>query len=746
MRPIIDRAVTDIEPRSSRRLSPLTGLFTLLLIASLIAGTIASLIVDIRDDDGLASTGTPVGARILYTTHDPITIAGDAEFAVMAAGEGWPGDGSAGNPYAISDLDINGTGHRWSICVNDTRVHFEVIGCWLHDGTDAGLELHNVSNAVISDLICDRTGSYGIVAVASSYNSFVNNNCSHSTYGIYLLTSSYNTIRGSTCSQAISGTAMYLDSSDNNAILQNDLSSIAASKGISLVNSDRNNISENSCWWTGYGILLMSSSNNNTIQGNSLGGNTEGIRVDTSPVNLIANNLIYGDIYAISIRTTYDVHVTGNGQGKIALASSDNCVISDNDCTGGGISLGSSHWNLIDHNICSFVQGGADGVHLESSSNNTITGNDCSHNYNYEGIAVPYPDGCGIFLLYSENNTIGNNTCVSNEGAGIEGYLCIGNTITDNNCSFNQGMYGLTGDGISVGARTIANNICIGNTEHGIGADGPGITVNDNLCIENRLGGIDLGVGSGGSSLTSNDLVRNGIVFSDSSVGVVGSWSIDTSNTVNGMPVQYLKDLATGTVPLGAGQVILVNCSNVGVEDQTLNNATIGLQMFSGSHLSIVNNTCSYNNVGILVSVTSNSTFTENAIYDNLGFGIDMRGSYNTLWNNSFARNNGAGSVYSASHIQVVDYSWNNNDWNISGYGNYWSDWTSPDAIPPYGIVDQPYVISTYSPPVQDYYPLVGPVTPIPPQIPEFGLMPLVGAVLFVLIVVSGESRRRRAH
>lgn len=715
----------------------------MLAAVALVFMTVLSTLVLTLDERG--SDALPICA-LAYSSHGVITIDGDTQFAEAAALEGWPGDGSAGNPYVISGFEINGTGYRWSICINNTRAHFEIVNCWLHDGTDAGLELHNVSNALASDLKCERTGSYGIVTVSSNGNSFVNNNCSQATYGIYLFTSSNNTIRGSTCSQLILDTGLYLGSSNNNTIAANDFSSDPASRAILLMDSDRNNVSGNTCWWTGYGIVLQSSSNNNTIAQNSLGGNTIAVQLQSSPANTIANNLVSGDLYAVVIQQSYDVTVIGNNHGKISVVSSYNCLVSSNNCTDGGIALGASDWNVLDNNMCNFVRDGADGIHLEESDNNTIMHNNCSSNYKYGGIAVPYPDGCGIFLLSSDNNTIRNNSCLFNMGAGIEGFDCYGNVVMGNDCSFNQGMYGSTGDGITIGARTIANNICIGNTEYGLTAVGSGVSVTNNFCIDNRMGGIMLGGGSTGSGLTGNVLVRNGIVFSRTEVGIVGSWSIDTSNMVNGLPVQYLKDMASGTVPLGAGQVILVNCSNVNVEGQTLNNASIGLQMFSCSSLFVLNNTCSYNHLGMLVSGVSNSTFTGNAIYDNIGYGISMQGSvYNTLWNNSFARNNGAGTVYSLSNIQVYDYYTNRNRWNISGYGNYWSDWISPDAIPPYGIVDQPYVISEFNI-VQDYFPLVSPLAQIPPPIPEFEPAFLVLGLVALVLGLSLFHRRGTAR
>jgi parallel beta-helix repeat protein len=74
---------------------------------------------------------------------------------------------------------------------------------------------------------------------------------------------------------------------------------------------------------------------------------------------------------------------------------------------------------------------------------------------------------------------------------------------------------------------------------------------------------------------------------------------IDESNTVNGKPVYYWKDREGGKIPNGAGQVILVNCTNVIVENQNLNNASIGIQLAFSSSITIKNNICSNNRYGI---------------------------------------------------------------------------------------------------------------------------------------------------
>ena len=128
---------------------------------------------------------------------------------------------------------------------------------------------------------------------------------------------------------------------------------------------------------------------------------------------------------------------------------------------------------------------------------------------------------------------------------------------------------------------------------------------------------------------------------------------------------------------------------------------------------------------------------------DNLLYGVNISsGSNNVIWNNTFINNNGAGSTYDSSHIQACDDG-TNNWWNSTdNYGNYWSDWTTPDVAPADGIVDVPYDIAG-SAGAKDYYPLT--TTPTEP-IPEFGMMPFVVLVLLIVVVLAGKARRKNAY
>jgi parallel beta-helix repeat protein len=100
-----------------------------------------------------------------------------------------------------------------------------------------------------------------------------------------------------------------------------------------------------------------------------------------------------------------------------------------------------------------------------------------------------------------------------------------------------------------------------------------------------------------------------------------------------------------------------------------------------------------------------------NQVSNNGGYGIDISsGSNNRIFENAFIGNNGATGTYNASHAQARDDG-THNLWNYTYVyswdepGNYWSDWTTPDVVPPQDIVDYPYIIAG-SAGAKDYYPL----------------------------------------
>ena len=248
----------------------------------------------------------------------------------------------------------------------------------------------------------------------------------------------------------------------------------------------------------------------------------------------------------------------------------------------------------------------------------------------------------GIYLGFSSNNTISNNNCISNNDYGIYLGFSSNNTLKNNNCSNNRiGIY------LRISSNSsMVNNTCNSNTQHGIYL----------------------------YSTSDNDLSNN-----DCSNNSHGVWLwLSSNNTISNN-----------------------NCSN----------NVVGIRLYSSSNNTISNNNCNFNsNYGIyLESSSDNNTIVGNLLINNSSYGVTVRSGSNNngIWDNTFIGNNGTVSVYNPSRIQANDDS-TNNWWNSShsphGYGNYWSDWLTPDNDTN-GVIDLPYNVSG-SAGVNDCYPL----------------------------------------
>ena len=68
------------------------------------------------------------------------------------------------------------------------------------------------------------------------------------------------------------------------------------------------------------------------------------------------------------------------------------------------------------------------------------------------------------------------------------------------------------------------------------------------------------------------------------------SHTIETTNTVKGEPVYYFNHGSNFTVPAGAGQVILTNCSWITIENQSFSSGGTRIKVVYSSNITIENN------------------------------------------------------------------------------------------------------------------------------------------------------------
>jgi parallel beta-helix repeat protein len=216
----------------------------------------------------------------------------------------------------------------------------------------------------------------------------------------------------------------------------------------------------------------------------------------------------------------------------------------------------------------------------------------------------------GIELLNTEDSNILNNTANNNSQAGIYLNSSSNNTITGNNVS-----------------STIL-----------------GISLPD----------------SSNNTITGNTFVNSGLHARNSYQNTV------EDNTVNGKPLVYLEDASDYKVE-DAGQVILVNCNNITVENLDLSNTSVGIELLNTEDSNIINNTVSSNNwVGIRLSSSSSNTITGNNVSNNKHDGIDLySSSNNTIRDNNASNNNWVGiDLSDSSNNSITGNNASNNNWD----------------------------------------------------------------------------------
>jgi parallel beta-helix repeat protein len=311
------------------------------------------------------------------------------------------------------------------------------------------------------------------------------------------------------------------------------------------------------------------------------------------------------------------------------------------------------------------IYGGIDGIELVSCSYINIINNFIMSNND------------GIHLDDSHYNTINENN-ISTLMTGISTYLSSGNNINRNNIISDSCGIDLHG------------SFCNSISENKITARS-----GDDYSI--YLYGIFLGYSSN-NNVTDNIFVGCGLSVMDSYGNLV------KNNLVNDKPLVYLENVS-GYVVKNAGQVVLVNCEGIMVENLDLSMTSIGVQLWGTTNTTIFGNTITNNSnlPGIHLCYSSNNSISGNTITNNYcGICLDSS-SDNKIFHNNFIDNRVQVSSYESANIWDDGYP--------SG-GNFWSDYTGVDEKSGSdqdqpggdGIGDTPYVIDENN---VDRYPLM---------------------------------------
>jgi len=393
----------------------------------------------------------------------------------------------------------------------------------LVDTNDYGIVLSDTAENLVSKNLATNN-DYGIYPYRSEHNRVSDNLCTRNDYAIYLYESDQNTIENNTlaandgygailyyCRSNVLAAndvrqnqegAIKLQSSHANTLLGNVISQTIDGTGISLQESDKNNVSSNridlSSEW---GMSILAGSNN-TIAGNLLEGNgIGGIGLTLTKGNLLAQNSVADSPNALVLDNSSLNAIRENQiqrisrQGAYLLRSSGNQLMGNavnrstqaiylNESDGNnltsnsirqcevGIGLASSHENRV--YFCTIEQGKT-GLVLNGASHNNITG--CHMQVSDNGISLvnsarnriranhAHASSTGIGLERSSQNNVTENQ-VGGSMYAIRLDLSAENLLAMNNLTENtyalcldEGIYPAESSGNRIVLNTFAGNL-----------------------------------------------------------------------------------------------------------------------------------------------------------------------------------------------------------------------------------------------------------------------------------------------
>ncbi|NLE04590.1 MAG: hypothetical protein GX638_07295, partial [Crenarchaeota archaeon] len=243
----------------------------------------------------------------------------------------------------------------------------------------------------------------------------------------------------------------------------------------------------------------------------------------------------------------------------------------------------------------------------------------------------------GYNIVIAKNNVIldGANYVLNGNSSFAGIFVQVQNDVTIQNFNIHGYKYGIFFTWhYNYGSYQSSNNIISNNTLSG---NTYGIYIGDfsfnNTLLANTATNNTYGIYL---DATSNNVLKNNIMtFNSFNFFVSGSSSTgindaDTSNTIEGKPVIYWVNQQNKQVPSNAGYIALVNCTNILVENFTLNHNGQAM-LFVGLTDSIIKNNNLAENINALwIMYSSNLTITQNIFSDNYKATFYMVSSNNT--------------------------------------------------------------------------------------------------------------------
>lgn len=323
---------------------------------------------------------------------------------------------------------------------------------------------------------------------------------------------------------------------------------------------------------------------------NASTGDTVFVFTESSPY---VENIIIKKSITVEGESKESTIIDGGREGDVVNISANHVTITGftirySGKYNAGITLHSSY-NVIEDNRLSR---NSDGIYLTSSHNNIITGNDIQS------------DDKDLYLVDTSTDNIIDDNTIRGGWAGIY----VRDSCDRNRYSHNTVAYCTLGIGILDSRDSILVSNTVHNTKYGMGIDNANHSIiSDNIITDNKENGIGI-YDSIGAILSNNTFEHDGLCIKNSFYNTV------SNNTVNDCPLVYLEGETQLRVPSGAGQIILVNCSKISIENQTIANTSYAIVLSNSHECTIQGNALSNNTKDIYLEASYNNALVNNSV------------------------------------------------------------------------------------------------------------------------------------
>jgi parallel beta-helix repeat protein len=223
---------------------------------------------------------------------------------------------------------------------------------------------------------------------------------------------------------------------------------------------------------------------------------------------------------------------------------------------------------------------------------------------------------CAISAYFCSNIIISGNNMTNNVADGVDLYYSSNCIVSGNNVTNGVDGIDLThSSNNSVSGNTIADN-----SNDAIFIDSSNFNSITGNTLTNNFSGIELDWSSN-NSISGNTFTGDGLTVYDSHQNLV------ENNTVNGMPLVYLEGV-TNYVVGDAGQVVLVSCDGITVENLSLSNICVGVQLWQTNDSIVSDNNITNNCDGVDLYYSCSNVINGNMFFGN---GLYVWYSYNNV-------------------------------------------------------------------------------------------------------------------